>query len=65
MIEKAQTPDWDKVVRDAWPEWNEDSHVQIAHGEVDAAGRTVQGAEGVQQMSSTVDSTMTGQTAAL
>lgn len=62
MIEKAMTPDWEKVVRDSWPEWNEESYAQISHGEVDAAGRTVQGTSGVQQMRATTDETMTGET---
>lgn len=62
-IEKAMTPDWEKVVGDNWPEWDEEGYVGVSHGEVDAAGKASQGVAGVQQMSSTVDETMTGETA--
>jgi hypothetical protein len=62
-IEKAMTPDWEKVVGDNWPEWDEEGYVGVSHGEVDAAGKASQGVAGVQQMSTTVDETMTGETA--
>lgn len=63
MIEPANTPDWQKVVGEQWPEWNEDDHAQVSHGEVDAATRAHGGAAAVQMMHSAVTSTMTGQTA--
>lgn len=63
MIEKAQTPNFDKIVRHNWPDnYNEESYAQVSTGEVDAAGRTVQGTSGVQQMRATTDETMTGET---
>lgn len=63
MIEPLNTPDWDKIVGDRWPQWHEDSYAEISHGEVETAGKTAQGVDAVQRMSSAVTSTMTGLTA--